>query len=581
MSKLLLFFFFLINFNTFITYAKSSTYKWQNLTPAQKVAILVEVKQFVQLYQKDMELGDDIKSTNFFLYLINQAHADTNTASDLNCLYGGWPSKKVTYGERVVCANPKTKNPNYANIALAKCSSTQLLCNPVLFGEDICVPGATSSERSSSFSNCQIQFNSKGRTLEDVVAKIDANPALQKQLEQILLVANKTCGSNGYQSRSGMCKTFMLKMAEIKKLQLNSNAPSSKIEDSNTITISDVTAIQTEIKKSENIISQINSPKNNRPCYESISIPDAETIKEIWEQSHPIDQKINTRKDHCSGNQNGSGKSKYFQTKHANYDLGASLNVSFIQDLDVERDLKVDGFEISAEKYGKDSIYIEDGTAYSDMIMNPKRDFSYEGVDHKDAMFSVVDSPIKEKYGANGKVIDRYSSTDIKITNYMFFPRRVTPTVKIRDDKMYMTLITGEKVVFDAKTGKVLDGAFIETPDNKTETRTKEKRFYPDSNFTYRGEGIWLEAPVTYNTDYRRAGSIIPIKSLIDGKSYQCDVKSEDLFETNWGYYMPQENEGWLNSGWSCFRFKFETDQAFYAFIKEKCPNFKMPYLAK
>lgn len=560
--------------------AQPLEFKWSKLSMAQKVASLEAIKHFLKTDAKDQTLAavDPATRLKWHVLLFDEAWAQASFKP--NCFYAGWPSQQVSLGDRKVCSSPAKSNPWYQT-QKEKCGAGKLLCNPLLFGEALCIPNATTAERQSSFSNCQKAFSAANRSMESVAKLIDASPELQMRLEELLRVLADACAPEGYQGRSGMCGLLKTRVAGILENRQPTNpTPDASVAVSDSVTVSDVLTTLEDVKTT---VTSINNPDPKRLCFDAIAIPEPDKVKGPWELSTPIDQAQSTPKDYCFNNENGTNLEKYSQTKHWDDEGGGQLSVTFLKDKGSEEPKSVEGIRITADKFGKEAPYVEEGVAYpedSPMVPHRNYDYDFDGR-NKEATFVLLDWPVKEIYNPQGKVIERSTSTDLRMTNYMFFPRKVVPSAARRDDKIYMTLVTGEKVIFDAKTGKVIGGAFEEKEKVNVETRPREKRFYPPASFNYRGEGMWLEAPVTNDKDYRKPGSLIPLKSVVNGVESKCNMPSEELYEYNWGYRLPQGSEGWLNSGWTCYKFKFETDQALYEAVKKKCPTFKFPPLTQ
>jgi hypothetical protein len=93
------------------------------------------------------------------LLLPTQAHASAPSGF---CLYGGWPSTWTTDG-RKLCNWPQSGNPAYRTTNGSTCSDRQLLCNPTLFGDALCVPFETREQRKSPFTACDKLFVESGR----------------------------------------------------------------------------------------------------------------------------------------------------------------------------------------------------------------------------------------------------------------------------------------------------------------------------------------------------------------------------------------------------------------------------------
>lgn len=606
---------------------------WKHANTQQKVEIIKIIKEFQKTYSKNTELGEFNKSAFLNLMsLINNAYA----ADGYECFYAGWPSKLVKVGSKNYCSSPKNQNSWYKERHQSKCSENELMCNPLLFGDKLCVSAATRDQRIRSYANCERAFESQGRKLEDIVSAINDSAELTNRFDDVLGLSQQICTGAGYQAKTGMCKILLDKIAEVKKEVANQKVdkvpepilplgpidplpikpiepiaitpltpviiPPVKVEplpdpvthDDDIVKIDplptrpividsptpEIVNIVNVVEDLPNTVNTVNNEVKKGSCYTEIQVPQKDQ-PQMWEVSQKVDQSKDTPKDFCIGNQEGSKIENYFQTKYR-HDDGAEIQVDFVKNKDEANPHKVNGITVVADKYGEEMSYIEEGKEYDDMdTMFPARKYDYEFKHPNQAMFTITDWPVAEKYNSSKKVIERYSSTNIKMTNYMFFPRSVTPAVVQENDKIYMTLATGEKVIFDAKTGKPIDGAFEEKPKNMTQYRTAEKRFFPNSEFNYRGDGIWLEAKVLYNDNEMKPGHMLPIKSRVDGKEYTCKLKSEDLFTRDFGYLLEPDRPMYLNSGWQCTRFKYENDADFYAAIKASCPNFKFPELAR
>jgi hypothetical protein len=108
------------------------------------------LKQFlVELEKKDAHLLVD-RERHFLerFHLFEEAWADTR----YNCFYGGWPSVKV--GKH--CQNPAKVNSSYNQ---KSCKSSELQCQPLLFGKGLCVSGESQEEKNKIFSGCEKKFS--------------------------------------------------------------------------------------------------------------------------------------------------------------------------------------------------------------------------------------------------------------------------------------------------------------------------------------------------------------------------------------------------------------------------------------
>ena len=144
------------------------------------------------------------KVFNFRFHLIAEAMA----AGDFSCFYAGWPSKSVTVTrggkKKELCNNPANQNPNYQNAErVNQCKSSEMACNPALFGTGLCVDISTRSKKNLAFSQCEQQFSSAGKSLANVAEEISSGKIAAEADEMFRLVSD-VCGS-GFQSSTGMC----------------------------------------------------------------------------------------------------------------------------------------------------------------------------------------------------------------------------------------------------------------------------------------------------------------------------------------------------------------------------------------
>lgn len=326
------------------------------------------------------------------------------------------------------------------------------------------------------------------------------------------------------------------------------------------------------------LIHSCSSPK---PVHRQIACSDCE-------KSEPIDQSVTTAPDYCSGGQKGTDKERFSRGVNTDNDQ-VTLNIGYQVVSGVK---SVGGYDLYSDQMGPSATYVEEGVEYPTDdeyvgLMYPRRVYSDSFLGRgKENSFEIVDSPVRTDFeGKSDKVKGRYVSTDMRITQYSFFPRKNVPAIKMEGDKFILTLTTGEEIVVDKNTGHVISGVAKEVAaknplQNRVDAQgNKNIRQFPDTDFVYQGEGLYIETHLGYSKDEKKPGSIVPVKALVDGKWQECKLKSDELWVSNFGYYLPQGHENFLSSGWSCTRFKFQRDEDLYKLIKKKCPTFKFPKL--
>lgn len=166
-----------------------------SLTDRQKVEIIKELREFVREYENkiastvefagaDAARFQQIQDWLQNLDRLSWANADED--DDFDGYYGGWPTQASTVvrdGKKVrLLKRPSRGNPDYdrylklmSEKGYPTCSSSQLLCNPLLFGPGLCVSIRTRSDQQSAYRNCEKAFSKAGRTDEQVVQFLNEN----------------------------------------------------------------------------------------------------------------------------------------------------------------------------------------------------------------------------------------------------------------------------------------------------------------------------------------------------------------------------------------------------------------------
>ena len=138
----------------------------------------------------------------------------------------------------------------------------------------------------------------------------------------------------------------------------------------------------------------------------------------------------------------------------------------------------------------------------------------------------------------------------------LFFPRNFVPAIAAYGDAAVVTLPTGEKVEFDAKTHEVVSGVFEEAPVALSTPR------FPAVN--YLGKGVTVRADSRGNDPRIATVATIttgsPDPNCVKGlRCNQCRVPAKDLWE--------QKN---------AVRFRFPTDEGFDRYLRARC-GFGLP----
>ena len=560
----------------FVTYQE-----FQQFSPSKQVEVFSAYKDFVQAAVSQEEMGNFSATVQFSF--MEKAYA----ASKFNCFYAGWPSIKksvITNGKtKYYCSSPLTSNPQYKGLAVI-CSKGQMLCEPVLFGANICIENKTQAQKNSAFSQCQTKFIASGKSLSDLVQETSTT-GLKPMADEMFALVHDVCEVNTFQSKKQMCLNLKNKIQAIKEIEIVKKP--DNVEKNPVIVNPPINTdlpeqlIQAVNKVNETIVPAEINPSLVEKCEDpKIQLPGD---LQPYEVSEAIDQNKVTPKDFCAGSQPGTKRVMKSTKIPSDSDDDALVEYSYQQEGDDEKTRLVGRYKTKADKMGTTVPYVDEGVEYGPedhAPMSPIRSFTniYDGRG-KENSFDIEEIPFHEEY--NNKLTRRYYTSESRITNLAFFPRKNVPSIKQRDGKIIMKLTTGEELIINQKTNRVIEGVVKEVPaKNPLEVRGLKKVIYPDTDISYQGEGLYIETKITAK-DQRKPGNLVAVKALVDGKVQVCKLKSEDIWQRNYGYYLKLDQPGYLNSVWDCRRFKFQKDEELYSLIKKSCPSFKFPPLAK
>jgi hypothetical protein len=180
--------------------------KWNKLTKLQKSKLIKDYKLFLSEYEKSKSVKLSDEKYSFFNHYIKNLF-NAYALEGYDCLYGGWPSNR---NENGLCKWPQKNNTKY-NDYENTCNKNQLLCNPMLFGENICIDFSTLEKRRMAYSQCESKFKNEGRDLDQVVNNIKENDF--KDLTQVI---DGVCNDPniGTQHVTPMCTALKTKMSK-------------------------------------------------------------------------------------------------------------------------------------------------------------------------------------------------------------------------------------------------------------------------------------------------------------------------------------------------------------------------------
>jgi hypothetical protein len=562
------------------------------------ILILLSSSLWSQTYWKQFEEGDDQKKSELIYLvknvLVTMEKDDTYELVENNpwlkfkliedafaqeiydCFNGGWPSVKAIKNGKTRCLSPQLKNDLYQRLFKDTCLEGEFLCSPLLFGEKICVSNKTTEEKQTVFSRCENNFKTKKRSNESVL-KYLKDKDLTKELKAVFDLVESICEKNSFQRETPMCKKLKARASSLKESAKNIDVNPQKIVKPEN---KKLTAV--EVKPVISIIESTKEEVQEKLATKTECLPDGPKtpVVPVEKILSEIKQDYETPDDYCFSNESGTGKEKYSLFKESNNELGGSLQEVNVKYPDGK--IQVEGFSISADQFSKAFEYVEDSKTpedyYTKLYSTRSFDIDFDGRG-KEFTISIADFPVKEKFDANGKLTDRYTSTDMRLSLYTFFPRNVLPKYNVVNEEIEVTLPTGEKMIFDKNTGKVKESVFKEVPSsNYLVNKGSSTLRYPDKNLSYQGDGMWIESKIN-SQDERRPGHKVTVRSRRNGKVSTCELKSEDIWEFNSGFRLPLDHPKRISSGYRCVKLKLKTDEDYYKIVKDKCPSFIFPKL--
>jgi hypothetical protein len=119
---------------------------------------------------------------HFVMNLINEAIAGDSH----ECFFAGWPSTLVKSGSRKRCQNPINGNSNYQS---GDCKASELQCQPLLFGKNLCVSFSRKKDRQMAFASC----NKKSKQMGGSDFSKTLNSDEKAELKEISILAHQVC----------------------------------------------------------------------------------------------------------------------------------------------------------------------------------------------------------------------------------------------------------------------------------------------------------------------------------------------------------------------------------------------------
>ena len=456
----------LIGLISFSAFGMTGREAWIHSNMHGKVKVLEAYKGFLQ--NLNSELAPMNETTMFTLKFIEEAWA-----AEMNCIYAGWPSKRVNN----LCSSPQKNNPDYSN---GSCKSGEMQCQPLLFGKGLCVSVASKSSRNLAFTNCNKQ---QTKSSEEIVREIKAD-GKEGQLLELLDFADNIC-KEGKQAGTGMCKRLL---AVTDSLRHFKTEPSITIENKSTPVRSVVKPperIQSQVVdavvKGNEAVSKVNNPED---C-------DPETEGTPFDRDEP--------------------RPLTFDYTTSRRGSDPAWDDTFIADK--TDGLRPTGFEfrnIGPNDVAGDPI---------DPAQKTERQWRFVSEDNskRETYLWVTDD-------AGSGYLSQLMESVILIV-----PRKMKPKVESIGDELHVTLTTGEKVIYDKKTRLVKGGVLREGKVDLNPDRFKRK-FAPIS---YSGTGISIRADKRGEDPRLISGNATVTQN---GKSCQVPAKELWTSDANFKY---------------------------------------------
>jgi len=314
------------------------------------------------------------------------------------------------------------------------CAETEMQCQPLLFGEGLCASTASSSAKQSAFSQCDKAFKASEKTLKEVLDEVKSRSREQELLELFDFV-DRIC-SEGKQSTTPMCRRLELVTTALKSVQKENVTEAIAVE---------VALVNRLVVINEAARSAGHAPIDCDPS-QGVRVPVYEAAEQVVSDSVALPGFVRERSRDvaCIGGTQGY--------RSYTYCGGDTVKTPA-------------GFDF---RHGN----------------QPYRDIQFVSTDSaRDGTHLYFHDGISEQDSHNGK-------------SMMFLlPRLGVPQAVENGNEVSITLTTGEVVVMDKSTSKIIRGALQEGPFS-----TIMDRFLrPPPNVSYTGRGISIRVDHRYD----------------------------------------------------------------------------------
>ena len=168
--------------------------RWKNLSENERASVLSVLRDHLG----ELEKLSPEEVAGFRYGLFQEAYA-----AGFDCFVAGWPTTRSSKGS---CQSPTVHNASYGNYL--GCREGQLLCNPTLFGDGLCIKFKTSTEKNSAFAQCEKEYAKEGRLFSEVL-----EASSPQEFDELVATVYQSCHvKKDSTSRSSMCQKLKRKL---------------------------------------------------------------------------------------------------------------------------------------------------------------------------------------------------------------------------------------------------------------------------------------------------------------------------------------------------------------------------------
>ena len=488
-------------------YAGAGLEAWRKAHEGQRIKIFEAYRDWYgEASQLEKTREWETKKVVFFSFL-SEAWANVE---GLDCIFAGWPSKRIGS-----CSSPARSNPDYSN---GPCSSSQMQCQPLLFGEGLCVSVATQAQRSSAFSHCEQEYVKDNRTPASVLAEVHAK-SKDALLSELIDFADRVC-SQGAQAQTGMCRRLVKKIDEI--LEVQESRVVSEIEAAFHLAMdASERARLSVLPQRSNCVES--SPEANPVAPDRALLATLETMLPV---ALPARALAGEGADSPDSLEEGE-VSPFVRENERDGICGGSrpadpsYDVTFSTPCSASEDRVVTGVSFKTKPNSRYALASGPG-----MSPNPYRLYNLVAKDGaKDASMIYVQEEVLSNDSANVKSI------------IVLLPRRGIPQAEIRGDTVHVTLGTGETVEVDRATGDLLPGGALSEGPMDTNLDRFTRR---PPNLKYTGSGISIRVDHRYEYPSDAGGD--PTAEVTQ-KGRTCSVARGKIWDAEGGILLTDDAE--------------------------------------